>query len=123
MMQKLSYLVVTMALTSALYAQAPLPTGPRDHDIYCAGSVTTTPPPRDTYVISGVESATKIVFDQGDLVFINRGSRQGVQMGAEFLVSRPINDHSESQWFIWQKNLMRAMGQTWADIGRIRVVH
>jgi hypothetical protein len=112
-----------MALTSALHAQAPLPTGPRDHDVYCAGTVTMTPPTRDTYIISGVESANRILFNEGDLVFINRGSKQGVQVGAEFLVSRQVKDKSAAQWFVWQTSLMRAMGQTWADIGRIRVVH
>jgi hypothetical protein len=122
MIRRICYLVVSMALTGALYAQEP-PTAPRDHDIYCAGQVTQTPPPQDTYVISGVESAVKLLFNEGDLVFINRGSSQGVQVGAEFLVSRPVNDKSAAQWFVWQRGLMRAMGQTWADIGRIRVVH
>lgn len=122
MIRRVVYLVVSMALTSALYAQTP-PTGPHDHDIYCAGTVTRTPPPSDTYIISGVESASRVLFNQGDLVFINRGSNQGVQVGAEFLVSRPVKDPSAAKWFVWQKSLMRAMGQTWADIGRIRVVH
>jgi hypothetical protein len=119
MIRKFVYLVVAMALTSALYAQQ----APPDHDVYCAGTVTRTPPPRDTYIISGVESAVRILFNQGDLVFINRGSSQGVQVGAEFLVSRPVKDPSAARWFVWQRDLTRAMGTTYADIGRIRVVH
>jgi hypothetical protein len=74
-------------------------------------------------VVSGVESNLRILFSQGDLVFINRGSAQGVQAGAEFLVSREVKDASATSWFVWQKDLMRAMGSTWADVGRIRVVH
>jgi hypothetical protein len=112
-----------MAITSALYAQQASPTGPRDHDVYCAGTVTRTPPPQDTYIVSGVESAVRILFNQGDLVYLNRGTNQGVQVGAEFLVSRQVKDQSAAQWFVWQKDLVRAMGETWADIGRIRVVH
>jgi hypothetical protein len=111
-----------MALTSALYAQQPVNV-PRDRDIYCAGMVTMEPPPGDTYVISGVESATRIIFDQGDLVFINRGSSQGAQVGSEFLVMRPVKDSSKTSWFIWQEDLLRAMGTTFADIGRLRIVH
>jgi hypothetical protein len=111
-----------MALTSALYAQQTV-TAPRDHDVYCAGMVTTQPPPGDTYVISGVESATRIVFNQGDLVFINRGASQGVQVGSEFLVSRPVKESLKTPWFTWQGGLLRAMGTTYADIGRIRVVN
>lgn len=122
MIRRLVYLVVTMALSSTLYAQQSV-TAPRDHDVYCAGTVTTVKPPSDTYIVSGVESGYHIVFKQGDLVFINRGAKQGVQVGSQFLVSRPVKERLDSQWFVWQKDLMRAMGTTYADIGRIRVVH
>ena len=122
MFSRVSYLVLSMALTSALYAQGPA-TAPRDHDIYCAGMVTMEPPPGDTYVISGVESATRMVFDHGDLVFINRGANQGAQVGSEFLVTRPVKDKLRAQWFIWQDELLNVMGTTYADIGRLRVVH
>ena len=121
-MRKAVYLIVLMALTSALHAQEAV-TAPRDHDVYCAGMVTTAKVPSDTYVISGAESTSHIVFQQGDLVYINRGSRQGVQVGSEFLVSRPVKEHLDMQWFVWQKSLLRAMGTTYADIGRLRVVH
>ena len=122
MTRKFAYFVLSMALTGTLDAQQARPNAPQEHVIYCAGTVTTTPPPRDTYVISGVESATHILFNQGDLVYINRGSNQGVQVGAEFLVSREVKDPSASQWFVWQKSLMRAMGGMYTDVGRIRVV-
>ena len=122
MIRRLSYLVVSMALSSALYAQQSV-TAPRDHDIYCAGTVTSVKPSSDTYIVSGVESAVRVTFKQGDLVFINRGAKQGVQVGAEFLVSRPVKERLEAPWFVWQKGLMHAMGTIYADIGRIRVVH
>jgi len=123
MMRRIVYLIVAMGLTSGLHAQQAPPTTPRDRDIYCAGTVTRTPPPKDTFIISGFESAVKTNFTQGDLVFINRGSSQGVQVGAEFLVSRHVQEPSAQKWFSWQSGLMRAMGETWADIGRIRVMH
>ncbi len=122
MFRCVSYLILSMALTSALYAQQ-TPTAPRDHDIYCAGTVTMEPPAGDTYVISGVESAIRIAFNQGDLVFINRGANQGVQVGSEFLVSRPVKEELRIPWFVWQGDLLRAMGATYADIGRLRVVN
>lgn len=122
MIRKVSYLVVLMALSSALQAQQTV-TAPRDHDVYCAGMVTTAKVPSDTYVISGVESSSRAVFRQGDLVYINRGAKQGVQVGSEFMVSRPVKEQLDAQWFVWQKSLLRAMGTTYADIGRLRVVH
>jgi hypothetical protein len=123
MVRKIFYLVVLMSLTSALHAQGEPPRAPRDRDVYCAGSFTMSPPPSDTFIVSGVESNLRISFNQGNLVYFNRGLEQGVQVGSEFLVSRPIKDKSASQWFIWQKDLMHAMGTAYADIGRIRVVH
>jgi hypothetical protein len=123
MIRKALYLFAMMAVTSASWAQAPSPSGPRDHDIYCAGGFTNTPPPSDTYVITGQESDVRIVYRQDDLVYINRGSKQGVQTGNEFLVSRPVKDRSTMQWFVWQKDLMRSMGQAYADVGKLRVVH
>jgi hypothetical protein len=123
MVRKIFYLIAAMALANTLSAQTVAPTAPRDHDIYCAGGYTMSPPSGDTYIISGVESNIRLMFNQGDLVFINRGSKQGVQVGSEFLVSRPLKDRSAAQWFVWQKTLMHAMGTGYADIGRIRVVH
>jgi hypothetical protein len=111
-----------MALTSALYAQQS-PTTPRERDVYCSGVVTTELPPSDTFVVSGVESGTRITFFQSDLVFINRGSNQGMQVGTEFLVSRPVHEPLRAKWFSWQNSLLRAMGTTYADIGRIRVIN
>lgn len=122
MFRRVGYLVLSMALTSALYAQQSAAT-PNEREMYCSGAVTTDPPPRDTYVISGVESGLRITFHQGNLVFINRGANQGVRVGAEFLVSRPVREQMPTKWFDWQNSLMRAMGTTYADVGRIRVVN
>jgi hypothetical protein len=77
--------------------------------------------PKDTYVISGEESNVKIGFHQGELVFVNKGSNQGVREGDQFSVIRPDKDPLQVPWFKWQKKLMRAMGTHYADIGRVRV--
>ena len=122
MFRRVGYLVLSMALTSALYAQQSAAT-PNEREIYCSGVVTTEPPPRDSYVVSGVESGLRITFHQGNLVFINRGANQGVRVGAEFLVSRPVRERLRVKWFAWQNSLLRAMGTTYADIGRMRVVN
>ena len=123
MIRKTLYLVAMIAVTATSWAQAPQPSGPHDRDIYCAGGFTTAPPPSDTYVITGQESDARILFRQGDVVYINRGSKQGAQVGNEFLVSRTVKDRSPQQWFVWQKDLMRSMGQAYADIGKLKVVH
>jgi hypothetical protein len=34
-----------------------------------------------------------------------------------------VKDLSPANWFIWQKNLMRSMGQAYSDVGKLRIVH
>ncbi len=91
-------------------------------DIYCSGNVTNESIPYDTYLISGEESSPLTVFSQGNLVFINRGSSGGVNIGDEFLVMRKVQDPARFKWFEAQNRLARAMGAQWADIGRLKVV-
>lgn len=105
---------------------------PTAHDIYCSGIVTDQRVPNDTYVISGENSWYKIVFRPGEYVFINRGASKGVKVGDEFDVIRPVSDvevpvalnyQNTTMWFKYQAMLSKAMGTTYVDIGRLRVVH
>jgi hypothetical protein len=91
--------------------------------MYCSGTVTNDKIPQDSYIISGEQSVDKVAFVVGQLVYINRGSAQGVKVGDEFLVMRPVKDDLKEVWFKGQLELMRAMGQTWADLGRLKVLH
>ena len=98
-------------------------TGPVEAEVYCSGMVTSEAVPLDTYLITGEQSNYKVTFQQGDLVYINKGSSQAVKVGDEFLVSRHVSDPLKYRWFSQQPWLMRAMGKAWADLGRLRVVH
>ena len=109
-------------LVSAAKAQQN-PNAPTQIDLYCAGIATDQAVPSDTYVISGEDSHVKDTFHPGDLVYINRGAEQGVKIGDEFEVTRPVHDLMPNMWFKWQRQLNRAMGTTYADIGRLRVMH
>jgi hypothetical protein len=95
---------------------------PTEHDMYCSGMITTDRVPADTYVISGVESDQRIIYSQSNFVFINKGAKQGVKVGDQFLVSRPESDQQmQTQWVSWQAAITKAMGTTYADLGRLRV--
>jgi hypothetical protein len=102
-------------------AQTPA-TPPYPNDVYCSGLVTTEAVPRDTYVVSGGESNTNIVFTVHDYVFINKGSSQGVKVGDEFSVIRPVEDTVKIDWTKWQSSILRKMGTVWEDEGRLVVV-
>lgn len=91
--------------------------------MYCSGVVTSDAVPQDHYLISGEESYDKTTFNLHDLVFVNRGSEQGAKEGDEYLVVRAEKEHLQQQWFKPQNSLMRAMGTTYSDRGRLRIVH
>lgn len=104
-------------------AQAPQRTTVDRTAMYCSGLITTDAVPQDSYVISGEQSVDKVAFVAGQLVYINRGSGQGVKVGDEFQVIRSVKDDLKEPWFKGQVELLRAMGQNWADLGKLRVVH
>ena len=113
-------LVIALSGSIALaQEQAPVPIS---NDLYCSGVVTATSVPRSSYVISGQGAAHNIVFNQGDYVYINRGSQQGVKVGDEFSVIRPEVDPVDSQWSKWQYSILHKMGTLWADEGRVKTV-
>jgi len=113
-------LLIVLAAGAAAAQQAPRV--PNTSDIYCSGMVSTESVPYDTYLISGEQSNYKIIFSQGDLVYINKGSGQGAKVGDEFQVMRPVKDPVSIKWFSQQPGLLRAMGTTYKDMGRMRVV-
>ncbi len=123
MRAKIGYLGLVIVLAAGVAAAQQAPRTPNTTDIYCSGIVTNENVPYDTYLISGEQSNYKIVFSQGDLVYVNKGSDQSVKVGDEFLVSRPMKDPLLVKWFSWQPGLLRAMGRTYADMGRLRVVN
>jgi hypothetical protein len=90
-------------------------------ELYCSGVVTTESVPRDTYVITGEESNSRIIFNEGDNVFVNKGADQGVKVGDEFFVIRKVTDPGGIEWTKWQDSILRKMGSVWEDEGRLKV--
>lgn len=118
----IGYLILTMTLATGLARAQAARTMPDEIQVYCDGIVTTQAVSHDSYVISGVESDDKVVFSQGDYVFLNQGASQGVRVGDQFQVSREATDRLH-KWFDYQDTLMKAMGTTYDDIARVRVVN
>lgn len=97
---------------------------PLESQLYCSGMVTSDPVPTDTYVISGEESYFRITYTDGKLVFLNKGASQGVKVGDQYDVIRANpSDYLQYEWFRDQNKLLKAMGTTYEDEGRIRVVN
>jgi hypothetical protein len=98
------------------------PPVPRSGDIYCSGEVTTEAIPHDTYVITGEQSSTRITFDEGDYVYVNKGSNQGVKVGDVFSAVRAVKDPFGIEWTKWEFAILKKMGTVWEDEGRVKVI-
>jgi len=98
------------------------PPVPRVGDIYCSGEVTTEAVPHDTYVITGEQSNTRITFDEGDYVYVNKGSNQGVKVGDVFSAIRAVKDPFGIEWTKWEFAILKKMGTVWEDEGRVKVI-
>lgn len=96
-------------------------TSPDYSAVYCSSSVTEVPPSTDSWMISGEESGSTVVYSRGDFVYINRGSSQGVKVGDRYSVFRPAHDPVQVQWFKWQNRLLKAMGTVYKDTGQLVV--
>jgi len=88
----------------------------------CSGIVTSESVPRDNLVITGQDSSRVVTFPEGQFVDISKGSSQGVKVGDEFFVVRPVEDSILVDWTKWQTAILHKMGTVWEDEARLRVL-
>jgi hypothetical protein len=119
---KIALSALVLGLTATIAAAQSRPRTPSPGLVYCSGIVTTESVPRNTYVITGEGSDYRIVFNDGDNVFINKGSDDGVKAGDEFQVVREVKDPYVIQWTEWEQHILNKMGRLWADEGRLKVL-
>jgi hypothetical protein len=58
-------------------------------ELYCAGFIQYAPAPNNLQVVGGEQEQEQRVYGEGDYVYINAGTQQGVIVGQEFSVIRP----------------------------------
>src|SRR5258708_40379878 len=107
-------IALSIASCAGLAGAQRIPTAPSEADLYCSGIATTKAIPNDTYIISGENSRYKNTFNHGDLVYINHGQVQGVKIGDELGVVRPIHDIMPNRWFKWQTQLSQTNSAMYA---------
>jgi len=102
------------------------PPGTPDHawksSVYCSGFYTREKVPDDLRLVSGEQSEYKITFAYGDIIYLGKGSNQGVKEGDRFSVVRQESDPLRVQWFKWQDKLTNAMGSHYSDLGQLFVI-
>jgi hypothetical protein len=89
--------------------------------VYCSGFLKDTKLPDDARLVSGEQIGYKVIFSQGERVYLNQGSDKGVRVGDRFMVVRETQDPS-TEWFHGQFKLTKAIGILYEDLGQVKVV-
>ncbi|HKS71753.1 MAG TPA: hypothetical protein VJQ82_01070 [Terriglobales bacterium] len=92
---------------------------PTNADLYCAGFINKQPLPNVNFVAGGLETPNTTKFVNGDMIYLT-GS--GYQTGQQYTIVRELQDPNEYELFDGQHALLRATGQPYAELARVRVV-
>jgi len=105
-------------LTSAGFPTERVQT-PTYADMYCAGFINKQTLPDANFIAGGLQTPTTTKFTRGDVVYL-QGT--GYTAGAEYSVIRALRDVNEYEMYPGEKKLMKATGQAYQDIGRIKII-
>jgi hypothetical protein len=92
---------------------------PTNADLYCGGFVNKQLEPNSNFVSGGLESPNTTKFARNDLIFL---AGQGYQTGQEYEIVRELQDPNHYELFAGQHAMLKAMGQPYSELGRVRVV-
>jgi hypothetical protein len=87
-------------------------------DLYCAGFIQYAPAPINPEIVGGEQEQEQRTHVEGDYVFINAGSQQGIHVGQEFAIVRPRGQMTSK--FTTKKGWLGVYMQ---ELGRLRVVN
>lgn len=95
---------------------APAPRVAGDSSLYCAGFIRFQKLPHMPEIVGALEEQEQRTFSDGDVVYLNEGSQQGIKEGQNFQIIRPRGDvkgvHREKRGFL---------GTYVQEIGQLRV--
>lgn len=94
---------------------------PTDADVYCAGFVADKPPLQDLFIVAGKEGGLQQIFSERDTVYLSRGTGYIVNPGGEYILMRHIFDPTRLEMFEGQKQMLKELGEVWAEVGRLKV--
>jgi len=88
-------------------------------DVYCAGFINRQILPDANFVAGGLDTPQSTKFVKDDMVYL-LGS--GYTAGAEYEIVRELRDINEYETYPGQRKLMKATGQPYEEVGRVRIV-
>jgi len=92
---------------------------PTSADLYCAGFISKKPLPNANFVAGGLTTPNTTKFVNGEMIYLAGG---GYQAGQEYTVIRELNDINRYEIFPGQHSLLKAAGQPYAELARVKVV-
>jgi hypothetical protein len=92
---------------------------PTAADLYCGGFVSKDLEPNANFVTGGLESPNTTKFVRNDTIFLT-GS--GYQTGQQYEIVRELQDPNRYELFAGQHAMLKAMGQPYSELGRVRIV-
>jgi len=88
-------------------------------DLYCAGFISKQILPDANYIAGGLQTPTTTKFTRGDLVYL---AGTGYSAGAQYEIVRALRDVNEYEIYPGEKKLLKATGQPYEEVGRIKIV-
>jgi hypothetical protein len=92
---------------------------PTNADINCGGFVNKELVPNSKFVAGGLESPNTTKFATDDTIFL---AGQGYQTGQQYEIVRELVDPNQYELFAGQRSMLKAMGQPYSELGRVRIV-
>jgi hypothetical protein len=92
---------------------------PTAADLHCGGFVSKQLEPNTNFVTGGLESPNTTKFARNDLVFM---AGPGYQTGQQYEIVRELQDPNRYELFAGQHAMLKAMGQPYSELGRVRIV-
>lgn len=91
---------------------------PTNADLYCAGFISPMVP-NANFVAGGLNTPGTTKFVNGDMVYLSGG---GYQTGQQYTIVRELRDPNQYELFPGQRAALRATGQPYAELARVRIV-
>jgi hypothetical protein len=88
-------------------------------DLYCAGFVSKQLLPNANFVAGGLQTPNTTKFANGQMVYLAGG---GYQAGQQYTILRELQDMDRYEIFAGQHTMLKAMGQPYAELARVRVI-
>jgi outer membrane protein OmpA-like peptidoglycan-associated protein len=88
-------------------------------DVYCSGFITNQLLPKTQYIAGGWESPHATRFSDREYVYLDGG---GFQEGAQYSIHRMVRDPNRWPGFPGQPKAIAALGEMYADVGRVQIV-